>query len=176
MTTTFTRWADVPVNQSRCTGREREATLVRVFVPGLVPGLLQTPAVTRWVCERLGGAADVDEVISRRRERQKLLGDPGRRFELLATSEALQAIPGDLFLDQVSRIDELNGLPGVEVRLARQSIWLHGFNLYDAPEPAVEIELESGELLVTGSDDVAKYVDRWERLWATAQRWDGETS
>lgn len=76
----------------------RQAKIIRSFESFVVPGLLQTPAYTRYWFEvgsaRSGGSGDVDEAVAARRRRQDILDEDGREFHFLLMESLFLLRPG----------------------------------------------------------------------------------
>src|SRR5262249_10304706 len=76
--------------QRRIGSIEARSERVATFQPAMVPGLLQTAAYARAVfCQAINGAA-LDDVVSARLDRQKVLTEPGRHFDQVLTEGALR--------------------------------------------------------------------------------------
>lgn len=159
-------------------GRLEEATtLIRVFQPALVPGLLQVAAYTERVF-RMGTIAaseDVPGAVKVRMDRQQILFDRSRRFEFVLGEAAIRWRPGppDLLIGQLDRLASLLDLPHIEIGIIpwaaeATEVQQHGFVIFgdrDAGEDAfVVVETVAGELTERDTDKVGLYLAEFERL------------
>jgi len=107
----------VAENQRRIGQLEAASTLIRGFQPVLVDGLLQTEAYMRLVFGLPGIAVtsedEVDAATEARRERQRMLDDEARRFELIMSEGAIRwhAGSGSLMAEQTRRSPRQRNVP-----------------------------------------------------------------
>jgi transcriptional regulator with XRE-family HTH domain len=158
--------------QRRVGQLEKSATLIRSFQPTMVIGLLQTPAYMRCVFEtpdsqELSGEV-VDDATAAREARQRVLADPTKRFVLIMTEGALrwQAQSGQVMAEQLDAIADTS-LPNVQVGIVPWTTPAHlfpkhGFHLYD--EDAVVVGTETATATMTGSSDIATYVELFHMI------------
>lgn len=160
--------------------REQEdlASVVQVFQPTLIPGLLQTADYARRVFSLFDppyAESDVSMAVAARLQRQLALFDQDRHFQFLITEAALRCRPGPPRLQhaQLDRISSLSTLDNVTIGLVpldRQALVCpsHGFIIYedDEGEAGTFIEIETTHVRLTAHDaeDVAIYRRQWRLL------------
>jgi transcriptional regulator with XRE-family HTH domain len=151
--------------------RESVATEVWSFHLALVPGLLQTPGYTRAMAAVLDPdtEVDVDELVSGRQERQRLLLDPARHFRFLMTESALrtQVAPPEVLRGQLRRLVALvEGFSAVEVGVIPLARPLTAWSLtgFDIAGDVVEVEHLTGSVLVSDPRDVDLYRRQFAHL------------
>ncbi|MDQ4031024.1 MAG: helix-turn-helix transcriptional regulator [Actinomycetota bacterium] len=148
-----------------------EATSERVatFHPAMVPGLLQTETYARTVFSQgLTGTA-LDEAIDARRDRQRLLTEPGRRFDQVLPEGALRwhARNPSVMIDQLDHIADVAKLPGVRIGVIPWTtpvrvFPMHGFDIYD--RRAAIVGTWTATALLTDQHDVTRYLDLFQEL------------
>lgn len=108
--------SSVPVQlQEEARERNAAAAVVRNFQPTVVPGLLQTVGYSRAALD-LERSPDVAAALSARLDRQQVLHEQGRRFELVIGEQALQWPPGaGAWAGQAEHLLSLATLPNVEL-------------------------------------------------------------
>jgi transcriptional regulator with XRE-family HTH domain len=163
--------------QTQAQQRDAAAALIRNFQPTVLPGLLQTAAYAQAILA-LGRSKDVAAAVATRLERQKVLHEPGRRFQFLLAEHVLRwpPAPGAL-AGQADRLLALVTAPSVEIAILPDTVsagvvpW-HNFVLR---EPAgggpvtVSTELVLGaQDDITDPESVGVFEQLWERLWAAA--------
>lgn len=149
-------------------------SLLRLFQPSLVPGLLQTPEYVRAILgkKRLG-----DEVLSRtiaaRLERQGVLYDSGKTLRFVITEPVLRwrTLPPTMMAGQLDRIISVSRLPNVDIRVvclasAQDDVPGHSFVIRD--DRMVTVETTHAEMMVTDPRDIALYVRKFEGFHAMA--------
>ncbi|MGH8905632.1 MAG: helix-turn-helix domain-containing protein [Egibacteraceae bacterium] len=163
--------------QERIGRLEDATTLIRVFQPALVPGLLQVAAYAERVF-RMGAIAAVEDVpgaVKARMERQQILFDRSRRFEFVLGEAAIRWRPGPptLLIGQLDRLASLLDLPNIEIGIIPWTaeaieVQQHGFVIFgdrDAGEEAfVVVETVAGELTEREEDKVGLYLAEFDRL------------
>ncbi|MQB01951.1 MAG: helix-turn-helix domain-containing protein [Actinobacteria bacterium] len=168
-------------NQLRYARMEQAASTIRIYQPGIVPGLLQVGPYARRVMA-LGnpsGQVDLDDAVGARMARQDILYDEGKRFEFIVTEATLRWRPGppQLLLAQLDRLVSVSTLPNVEIGiipLGVEAVALphHSFVVYGEPEVDDEvlviIETLAGELTERDNDTVQLYLERFTRYRAAA--------
>lgn len=163
--------------QRRIGRLEAAAAAIRGFQPAMVIGLLQTTAYTRCVfgtpAPGASRASDVDEAVAARANRQQILADESKQFTLIMTEGALrwQADSATIMIEQVEAITAAATLPNVRIGIIPWTtpVWVfprHGFHLYD--HDAVIVGTETATATITGTADIATYLDLFTRLEAAA--------
>jgi transcriptional regulator with XRE-family HTH domain len=156
-----------------------EATrFFRVFEATVIPGLLQTTeyARTRFTetARRVKAAADVNEAVRARIQRQEVLYRPDKRFHFVLTEAALRLrlCPPAVMLGQLDRLVSLSALPnmrlgiiGFDAQYAATTPW-HGFWLYDSDR--VLVETFSAVLDLRQPQEIELYAGVFEQLAAVA--------
>lgn len=148
------------------------------YQPGMIPGLVQTPAYARELLSRtiggLAGLADarheIDAIVAERIRRQELLYEPGQEVELLIGQAALYNYPGlhSTMIGQLDRLVSLTGLDTLRVGIVpfdapMTVLPLCNFTVHDAD--LVIIESLSGEQRHSDPDEVKAYLDAVAALW-----------
>ncbi|MGK5640456.1 helix-turn-helix domain-containing protein [Streptomyces sp. URMC 126] len=147
---------------------EAQMSVLRLFQPALVPGLLQTAEYIRAVLRRHDLSHDVlTRTIDGRLERQAVLYDTTKELHFVITEAALrwQIVPSAMLAAQLDRIVSLSRLPHVDVRVvplgSRQTdIANHAFVIRD--DRMVTVETVHAELVVTEPKDVELYVRKFD--------------
>ncbi|ANS64050.1 hypothetical protein SLINC_1826 [Streptomyces lincolnensis] len=147
---------------------EARMTLLRLFQPALVPGLLQTPEYMRAILSRHEDLSEtaVRETVSARLERQEVLYDESKTLRFVITEPVLRwlIVPPLVMSGQLDRLISMSRLPHVDIRvvpLARRQhdIPNHAFVIRD--DRAVSVETVHAEVIVTDPRDVALYVAKF---------------
>lgn len=142
---------------------ESMSTVVRIFQPAFVPGLLQTAAYARAVMELLDKPEEeIGPAVNVRMQRQDALYEPDRRFEIVLTEGALRWRPGsmEVMAGQYDRLLRVAEAESVDLRVIPFSIQARTF--YDNPyiifeipdDPVVLIETTPIEDWVRGESDI----------------------
>lgn len=160
--------------QQRVGRLEAAVSTIRVYQPGIIPGLLQIGEYARRVMTLANptGQADLTEGVAARMARQEVLYDPAKRCEFVITEAALRWRPGapELLLAQFDRLLSVSTLPNVEVGLIPQAAEAtvlphHAFLILGEPgrdeEPLVIVETMADELVIRDAEKVAVYLDRF---------------
>ncbi|GGY66451.1 transcriptional regulator [Streptomyces olivaceoviridis] len=153
---------------------ESRTTLLRLFQPTLVPGLLQTPEYVRAVLGRKQLTPDqLARAVGARLARQSILYEPGRQLRFIVTESVLRwrILSPLMMAGQLDRLISVSRLPGVDLRVvplsARQTDFAnHSFSIKD--DRMVTVETVHAELAVTDPRDVALYIDKFEGFTAVA--------
>ncbi|MEV6776046.1 helix-turn-helix domain-containing protein [Streptomyces syringium] len=156
--------------QEQIRALESSMTLLRLFQPSLVPGLLQTPEYIRAVLEPKGLT---DEQLSRtasaRIERQRVLYDTSKALHFVVTEPVprWRLLPPATMAGQLDRIVSVSRLPNVDVRVVPLDAPLrdvpgHSFVIRD--DRVVTVETTHAEVLVTDPRDVSLYVEKFDRF------------
>src|SRR6266536_2596741 len=186
-----------PAHQRRFGELERAAGLIREFELVFIPGLLQTADYAKQVMASVRPDRDRDDLgaaVAARLDRQAVLYDETKRFEFLLAEGALRWRLGALgsHLAQLDRLVAVSTLPNVDLAVLPQTApvltWHgHGFVIFDrihladdgtadgaddegdqGGDTLVYVETLTQELRVTDPNDVALYVDVFERLRSEA--------
>lgn len=165
-------------------GLEAEATVVRSYEPLVVPGLMQTEPYARAVIEATAmtqARSEVDEKVSVRISRQRLLHGPGDPIQLVALlDEAVlrRRIGGHAVMcEQLKHLADLGRLPNVEIRVIPFSAGAHAaldgkFCLLSFPDPEdpdlVYLEQATSGLMPEDPEEVGRYTLMFGSLTALA--------
>lgn len=163
--------------QAELRALERSASMVRMFLPAIPSGLLQTEEYARQtLTPTVPGrpARDVERVLQARMERQSVLDDPSRRFVFLLTEQAVRwrrAAGNDVMARQVSHLADVAAKQRVELAVIPQSATvlaspLNIFVIYD--ERLVTVELFSGEVVLRDPRDIDYHVNVFDYLMGHA--------
>jgi len=152
-----------------------EATAGHLYTydPELVKGLLQTPAYTRTIHEASNPDSDEETIqrqIKLRQERQQVLTSrvpPLCLTAVLGAGVLARPVGGiDVMTEQVQRLQELNGLANVEIRVLPWDSGAHAamvspFTILDFDEPddpaVVYLESQTGARYLEKSEELAEY-------------------
>ncbi|MEV6121987.1 helix-turn-helix transcriptional regulator [Streptomyces sp. NPDC052077] len=146
---------------------EAQMSVLRMFQPALVPGLLQTPEYIRAVLQRHDLSDDtLARTISGRLERQAILHDNSRSLRFVITEPVLRwrIVPPPVMAAQLNRIVSVSRLSHVDIRVVPLSIQQHdaanhSFAIRD--NRMVTVETVHAEVLVTDPRDVDIYVKKF---------------
>jgi transcriptional regulator with XRE-family HTH domain len=166
--------------QERSIDIERDAHLVRMVEISSVPGLVQTSEYARNVFEIVSELheteRDIDKAVAARLERQRVLYDSTKRFEILVAEAALRypfCSPGAMAaqIDRLMTVAELPnvrfGVLALDTRLP--AVPMHGYWIID---DRAMVETVAGEITTLDPDDVALYRRLTDRLWEAAAEGD----
>ncbi|MEU3166658.1 helix-turn-helix transcriptional regulator [Streptosporangium sp. NPDC006930] len=161
-------------------GLEAEASLVRSYEPLVVPGLMQTEPYARAVIEATSVVqtpSTVEETVSVRISRQRLLHGPGDPIHLVAVlDEAVirrRIGGGDIMSEQLEHLVHLGTLPNVEIRVVPFSVGAHAamdgkFCLLSFPEPEAPdllyLEQAASGDVPDNPEQVRRYASMFESL------------
>ncbi|MEV8015075.1 helix-turn-helix transcriptional regulator [Streptomyces sp. NPDC086554] len=166
--------------QRQLQGIEARMTLLRVFQPALVPGLLQTPEYMRAVLSRHEDLTQesVRQTVMARLERQDVLQDPGKTLRFVITEPVLRwlIVPATVMVGQLDRLASVSRLPHIDVRVVplagpKHDIPNHPFVIRD--DRAATVETVHAEIVVTDPRDVALYVAKFDGFAQDALHGDG---
>lgn len=158
----------------------KQAHVVRVYQPMLVPGLLQTAEYAAAIMRRSirfhGIPDDLDEGVAKRIERQQVLYRGDRRFHLLMGEQALYNNVGghSVMSGQLDRLLAAMGLPRVTFGIvpsgAELPMQLTNFVMFD--ERRVTVEGISAELTITQPREIRLYHRTFDVLAAQSATGD----
>ncbi len=167
--------AGMQSHQGRYGSMEQSSYEIREWGASTVPGLLQTADYTRTMCEtwEVPGLDDVEGIVAGREHRQEILADRTKRFHLLMNECALRCrdIPATVLSEQLDRILLLAAMRHIEVGIIPRDVMVPaatGFDVFD--DRLVLVDLDTTEVIIEESDQVARYLDIFERLRARALR------
>ncbi|MFJ3978293.1 helix-turn-helix domain-containing protein [Streptomyces sp. NPDC090021] len=172
-TTEATAWrllkrAGIHKGQQAAKALEAQMTVLRLFQPALVPGLLQTPEYIRAVLQRHDLSEEaLTRTISGRLERQAVLFDSTKKLRFVITEPVLRwrIVPPPMMAAQLDRIVSMSRLAHVDIRVVPLSvpqtdIANHAFVVRD--DRMVTVETVHAEIVVTDPRDVEMYVRKFE--------------
>lgn len=171
-------WSSMEVGgtlQWRADEENRAARRVRNYQDRTIPGLLQTEEYAAAVFTAVG-KPDVGAEVAERMRNQRVLYEPGRRFEFLILARVLDcsvapgARDGQLaFLERMAAVDavELGIVPDVAGDLPGTQRFIMFDPLDDSP-PFVTSEGLTGPVTYRGPGALLTFGREWERLWAAA--------
>lgn len=156
---------------------ESRARHIRWYETWVVPGLLQTPAYARAIltaCRDIvpGGRDDIEEAVSIRMARQKILRSGSRRFAFVIAEAALYQIVGSpaVMHEQMHALLEHATNSRIALSVlplnAAAAVGSHGFIMFD--RASVMVENISAELTITRPSEVAVYDDVFAILHSLA--------
>lgn len=145
----------------------------RIYEPGVIPGLLQTPAYARSIMSRIIGFWDIPDdteaAVAVRMGRQRVLRDANRRFGILLEETALRSRFGDaeVMAGQLGHLLTVSTLQQVSLGIvpmaADRTMWpLEGFWIFD--DKQVIIELATAQVTVKQPSEVATYARMFSQL------------
>ncbi|MFE0103821.1 helix-turn-helix domain-containing protein [Streptomyces sp. NPDC059009] len=148
---------------------EARMSLLRVFQPALIPGLLQTHHYMRAVLSRHDDLTEpvVREIIAARLERQEVLYDQTKTLRFVITEGVLtwEIVPPLILAGQMDHLVTMSQLSNVDLRVVPQAgpkhdIPNHAFVVRD--DRAATVETVHAEVVVTDPRDVALYVAKFD--------------
>lgn len=156
--------------QEQIRALESSMTLLRLFQPSLVPGLLQTPEYIRAVLEPKGLTDEqLSRTVSARIDRQRVLYDTSKTLRFVITEPVLRwrLLPAAMMAGQLDRVVSVSRLPNVDVRVVplyapQRDVPGHSFVIRD--DRVVTVETTHAEMVVTDPRDVSLYVDKFDRF------------
>lgn len=147
---------------------EAQMSMLRLFQPALVPGLLQTPEYIRAVLQRHNLSEDsLTRTINGRLERQAVLYDNTKSLRFIITEPVLRwrIVPPQMMAAQLDRIVSISRLSHVDIRIVplgiqQHDIANHAFVIRD--DRMVTVETVHAEVVVTDPRDVGLYVEKFD--------------
>ncbi|MFF5127586.1 helix-turn-helix domain-containing protein [Streptomyces syringium] len=151
----------------------RSTSTVRGYEATVVPGLFQTPDYARHLllhnAELMQTPRDTEEAVRARMQRQEVLYEAGRSFEIMVWEGVLHALvcPREAMAAQLDRLVGLVGMERVSLGVIPLGAPLritpkHGFWIFD--DSRVIVETVNTELHLESAEDVALYGRVWDRL------------
>jgi transcriptional regulator with XRE-family HTH domain len=155
--------------------QEAAASTIWSYHTAVIPGLVQIPEYTAAMLALMAPEADARDIVAGRRDRQRILYDESKRFRFLMTEPVLQTrvAPVPVLHSQIRRLLALiEGFDHIEMGVIPTGAPLHVWTLtgFDVTDDLVEVELLTSQVLIRDPREVAKYVARFEGLWASAIR------
>jgi len=156
---------------------EAESESVRWYAPMMVPGLLQTERYAREVIRSgllIAPPGEVERRVQVKMTRQRVLtrDDPLQMAVVIDEASILRTIGGpQVMREQLDRVLLAAVMSHVEVGVVPVSVMVPtptGFTMMD--DQTVLVSLATREVLVHEPDEVARYLDIFERLRARAVR------
>lgn len=162
-------------------GFEAEASTISVYQPAVIPGLLQTAAYAA-VSARASGAvteADIDQVVTARMERQKLLHDDLNLLAIVDESALLRLTHSpEVAKEQITHLIKLGeGVNRVSLQVLPLSAGLHasmgsGFVILDYADTSdpslVYLEGRTGGTFLEKTEEVGDYRQVFASLMRSA--------
>ncbi len=154
---------------------ETRVAVIRQYYPLMVPGQLQSPEYAL-AYTRAGGWPDPESIVSRRMQRQRLLGAADApAYTALLDARAFLAGYGsvEVMRGQIAHLRRRAELPNVEVRVIplgspRTAGAMGPFTIYDfraeTSPPVVFLESQTADIYFSAAPDVDTYVSLFDRL------------
>jgi hypothetical protein len=143
-------------------------SLLRLFQPSLIPGLLQTPEYARAVFARKNLTEEqLSRAVSGRLDRQQVLYEATKDLRFVITEAVLrwELVPAAMMAGQLDRIISVSRLPNVDMRvvpLAGRHADVPGHSFVIRDDRSVTVETIHAEMIVTDPRDIAAYVTKFE--------------
>ncbi|NUV60669.1 helix-turn-helix transcriptional regulator [Streptomyces sp. CAI-85] len=159
--------------QDRYVAEYRQTATVRGYEATVIPGLFQTPDYARHLLvhntELMQSPRDTEAAVNARMQRQEVLYQPGKAFNVLIWEGALHAMvcPIEAMAGQLDRLVGLIGMSTVHLGIVPFGVQLkltpkHGFWIFDGER--VVVETINTEFTLESAEDVALYGRVWDRL------------
>ncbi|MFJ6101839.1 helix-turn-helix domain-containing protein [Streptomyces sp. NPDC092359] len=152
---------------------ERTRTF-KAYAQSMVPGPLQTTAYTwavlQGIRDRRGLRDDTEAALAVRAERQEILDDAGRKFDIVLEEAVLyrRVGPPEVMAEQLWRLLQIAALPNVRLgvipRDADRSLMLPVENFWIFDDRQVNVELVSAYLTIRQSHELKLYTADFRRL------------
>ncbi|GGZ56826.1 transcriptional regulator [Streptomyces subrutilus] len=147
---------------------EAQTTLLRVFQPSCIPGLLQTPEYVRGVQQGSELTDDaLEKMIGARLRRQEVLYDRSRTFEFLITESAIRwkLIPAPMMAAQMDKLITMSRMSNIRIGIVPLSAAMPGlptssFVLFDCR--LVIVEIPHAEITTSEMRDIELYVEKFQ--------------
>ncbi|MEV2220623.1 helix-turn-helix transcriptional regulator [Nocardia vinacea] len=144
---------------------ESEARILRWYEPVLIPGLLQTADYATGILRKVIGfnniPDDLDEGVSKRMERQRILYQQDHLFHFVLAEQALYTTVGDdqTMIGQLDRLIAIQGMPritvGIVPSMAPFESATTSFVMFD--NKMVLVEGITAELMITQPREIKVY-------------------
>ncbi len=145
----------------------------RVYEPGVIPGLFQTPGYARAL---MAGVIafhqipdDTDQAVLARMGRQHVLYEGNHRFAVVLEESALRTRIGgaEVMTEQLHRLVGVMALPSVTLGIipasADRGMWpVEGFWIFDTGR--VTVEMAAAEVAITQPREIAIYMRTFAQL------------
>ncbi|MFC1416299.1 helix-turn-helix domain-containing protein [Streptacidiphilus cavernicola] len=153
---------------------EAQTSVLRVFQPALIPGLLQTPEYIRAILKRHDLSEDaLTRTLNGRLERQAILQDASKSLRFIITEPVLwwTIVPPSVMVGQLDRLASLSRLSHIDIRVVplrgpKTDIANHAFVIRD--RRLVTIETVHAEVTATDPQDIAQYIAKFESFAESA--------
>ena len=146
----------------------------KAYCSAVIPGFLQAPGYAQALLSAIGTFRstpdDVDEAVTARMSRNRMLSSGSHRFALLVEETVLRyrlASP-EAMAGQLAGLLEATALPSVSLGVipftaCPRPVWpLESFTIFD--DERVHIELLSAQVTVTAPSEITLYVRAFEKL------------
>jgi transcriptional regulator with XRE-family HTH domain len=150
----------------------------RIFEPGLVPGLFQTPEYAAALMATIISFSripdDLAEAVAARMGRQQVVHEGGRTFAVVLEEQVLRSRFGDaeVMAGQLGRLLTEMSSPNISLGIIpasvpRDAMWpVNGFWIFD--DERVISEIPSAEITITQAGEVEVYARTFEALASMA--------
>lgn len=148
--------------------------LFKVYCPAVFPGFVQTPAYSQALLSAItsfrGTPDDVDEAVTARMNRNRILRSGNHRFVLLVEEWVLQSSVGsqETLAEQLGYLLEAMDVPMVSLGVIPVGAWerplwpIEAFTIFD--DERVHVELLSAQVTVTAPSEIILYMRAFEKL------------
>ncbi|MFE9255580.1 helix-turn-helix domain-containing protein [Streptomyces sp. NPDC006879] len=147
---------------------EGQTSLLRVFQPSCIPGLLQSPEYVRAIQQNSDLTEDaLEKMIGARMRRQEVLYDRRRNFHFLITESVLRwaLVRPPMMAAQLDKVVTMSRMPNIAIGVVPQSGAKHelptcSFVMFDAR--LVIVEIPHAEITTSEPRDVDQYLRKFE--------------
>ncbi|MHC0433135.1 helix-turn-helix domain-containing protein [Streptomyces sp. O3] len=161
-------------HQGEIRAMEAQTSLMRLFQPVCIPGLLQTPEYARAVLGRHDYTDGVlEKMMGARLLRQEALYDTTRKFRFVITESALrwQIVPPAMLAAQLDKLIAMSRIPNVSIGIVPLSASMtdlpnSSFVLFD--NNLAIIEIPHAEVTTSEPRDVEVYVRKFDGFESVA--------
>ncbi|MCX5375973.1 helix-turn-helix transcriptional regulator [Streptomyces sp. NBC_00091] len=158
---------------------EAETTLLRVFQPSCIPGLLQIPEYVRGVQQGSELTDDaLEKMIGARLRRQEVLYDRARTFRFLITESVLRwrLIPAPMMAAQLDKLITMSRMPNIQIGIVPLSAPMPGlptssFALFGGRLAIIEIR--HAEITTSELRDIELYEEKFRMFDRVALSGEG---
>ncbi|KAA6214107.1 XRE family transcriptional regulator [Streptomyces albofaciens JCM 4342] len=158
---------------------EASTTLLRLFQPSCVPGLLQTPEYVRGILKDWDLTEEaLEKMVGARLKRHDVLHDEGRSFHFLITESVLrwEIIGARPMAMQLDKIISMSRFPNINIgvipqRGAKPGLPTSAFVLFDTR--LATIEVPHAEITTTEIPDIELYLNKFRKFERVAVTGDG---